>query len=151
MFIKDTFKDWNETCIKSVSINHIKYIKTYSIDDFKDFFCLNKIYVKRHPGGFLFFETIRSDWGLVYGKDFLSNPVISVVIDYCDNLFFLLHNSDNLPNFIHVNSTAKQRQLNISANRSASSYKSKKEYDEYVRDSYMDAFEGDPDACWNID
>ena len=69
----------------------------------------------------------------------LSNPVISVVIDYCGNLFFLLHNSDNLPNFIHVNSTAKQRQLNISANRSASSYKSKKEYDEYVRDSYMDA------------
>lgn len=88
MFIKDNLKDWTATCIKSISLNHLKYIKTYSISEFKQFFCLDKILVKKHPGGFLFFETPRFDWGLVNGKEISNNPVISVVIDYWGNMFF---------------------------------------------------------------
>lgn len=151
MFIKETFKDWTETCVKSLSLNHLKYIRTYTIEEFKVFFSLDKIWVKKHPGGFLYFETLRSDWGLVYGKDVLNEPVISVVIDYWGNLFFLLHKKGDMPKFLHINSTAQQKQLNLSAKRKTSSYMSKQEYDDYLNDSYMDAFEGDSDALWNID
>ena len=45
MFIKDTFKDWTETCIQSKSINHLKYIRTFSIEEFKQFFSFDKIWV----------------------------------------------------------------------------------------------------------
>lgn len=62
-----------------------------------------------------------------------------------------MHNSEVMPQFIHINSTAKQIQLNLSATRNSSSYTSREEYDDYLNDSYMDAFEGDPDACWNVD
>lgn len=151
MFIKDIFKDWTETCIKSKSLNRLKYIRTYSIEEFKQFFSLDKIWVKKHPAGFLYFETLRSDWGLVYGKDSVNDPVISVVIEYWGNLFFLLHKRGDMPNSIHINSNAQQIQLNLSAKRTPSMYMSRQEYDEYLNDSYMDAFEGDPDAYWNID
>lgn len=151
MFIKDTFKDWTETCIQSKSINHLEYIRTFSIKEFKQFFSLDKIWVKKHPGGFLYFETLRSDWGLVYGNDIVSNPVISVVIEYWGNMFFLLHKKGDMPQFIHINSTAQQRQLNLSTKGSSYSYMSRKEYDDYLNDSYMDAFESAPDAYWNID
>lgn len=56
-----------------------------------------------------------------------------------------------MPQFIHINSTAQQRQLNLSTKGSSYSYMSRKEYDDYLNDSYMDAFESAPDAYWNID
>lgn len=56
-----------------------------------------------------------------------------------------------MPQFIHINSTAQQRMLNLNAKGSSNSHMSRQEYDDYLNDSYMDAFEGDLDAYWNID
>lgn len=155
MFIEDTFHDWTETCIRSITLQELKYIRTFSIDEFKQIFSLDSIYVKQHPGGFLFFEASRLDWGLVYGKDSLIDPVISVVIDYWGNLFFLMHKKDDMPEFIRIDSTAQHKRMLLKAHRDRSSYRSsymsRYEYEAYLDECYEDAFEGDPDAYWNID
>ena len=36
MFIKDTFKDWDEKCIKVVYFDNLNYIRTFSIEEFKE-------------------------------------------------------------------------------------------------------------------
>lgn len=92
MFIKDTFKDWDEKCIKVVYFDNLNYIRTFSIEEFKEFFHIKSVSIQKHAGGFLYFENIEYvspvfgpkfhlDWGLVYGENTPEDPVISVVME----------------------------------------------------------------------
>lgn len=148
--IKEIFYKWNENTYDHRHFSNLEYIRSFSVEEFKEFFKVSTIKVKRHPGGFLFFETLRmQDWGLVYPNAVPNNPVISLVVDYYLNLFFLLHERSIYPSSITINSS--KYQLSLNRLRSVPLYQSRQEYDKYVRDSYMDAFEGDEDAYWNID
>lgn len=151
-FIKSKFIDWTEKTVDSFSINHIKYIRTFSVQEFKDFFCNEKIFVKKHPSGVLYFCTrLMSDYGLVYGGGVPFEPVISVVCEYFGHCFFLLHSRSDMPEHIHINSKCKKEILNRNAPNGNPSYQSHSEYQQYVSESYLDAFDGDEDAYWNID
>ncbi len=151
-FIKSKFIDWTERTVGSFSLNHIKYIRSFSIQEFKDFFGNEKILVQKHPSGVLYFCTrLMSDYGLVYGGGLPSEPIISVVCEYFGHCFFLLHSHSDMPVHIHINSRCKQDMLNRTASKDYPSYQSYSEYQQYISESYMDAFEGDEDAYWNID
>lgn len=153
MFIKEIFRHWNENTYNLRHFSHLKCIRSYSIEEYKQFFNVSKVIIKKHPSGFLFFETIRmEDWGLVYSNSVPQNPVISLMSDFHFNLFFVLHDVNVTPSSITINSNRYQIALNHSStNKHNSTYQSREEYNEYLRESYMDAFEGDSDACWNID
>ena len=64
-------------------------------------------------------------------------------------MFFLLHENGETPTSVTINSTRYQKHLNRT--KSSPSYQTIREYNDYVIDSYMDAFEGDSDAYWNIE
>lgn len=151
MKIKAIIEKWNENTVSSIHFNHLKYIRTFSIEEFKTFFNIEKVRVMQHPSGVLYFWAHPlEEIGLTYGR-FMENPVISVVCDYFGRCFYLLHHKDVFESSIHINTIAKQRQLNRS--NSAKTYlgQTTSEYNRYVEDSIMDAFEGDSDSIWNIE
>lgn len=149
MYIKEIFRHWNENTYNHRRFSHLKCIRTFSIEEYKQFFNVSKVMIKKHPAVFLFFETIRmEDWGLVYSKSVPQNPVISLMSDFHFNLFFVLHDVNVMPSSITINSIRYQIAI---TNKHNSTYQSRQEYNEYLRESYMDAFEGDSDAYWNID
>lgn len=150
MYIRNKFKEWNQNTFDHRHFSHLTYLRTFSIEEFKRVFNISSILVKRHPAGFLFFEVVRmEDWGLVYTKIIPENPVISLICDFNFNMFFLLHENGATPMSMTINSTRYQEYLNHS--KLSPSYQTVREYSDYVTDSYMDAFEGDTDAYWNIE
>ena len=152
MFINKLLENWDENTIKSFALHDLKYIRTFDIDEFKTFIGEKHILVKKHPSGVLIFTTRHNNWGLCALKKIPNEPRISVVYDHFENLFLLLHDKDYKPTHIHINSDAEQNRLNhLSKSSNHSLSQSYQEYKEYIEDSYMDAFEGDSDAIWNID
>lgn len=150
MYIRNKFEEWNQNTFDHRHFSHLTYLRTFSIEEFKRVFNISSILVKRHPAGFLFFEVIRmEDWGLVYTKGIPKNPVISLICDFSFNMFFLLHENGATPMSMTINSTRYQQYLNRS--KLSPPYQTIREYNDYVTDSYMDAFEGDSDAYWNIE
>lgn len=150
MFIRDIFKEWDSKTYAHRNFSHLTSLRTFSVEEFKQVFKVSSILVKRHPAGFLFFKVARmEDWGLVYTKGIPDNPVISLVCDFSFNMFFLLHENGETPTSVTINSPRYQKHLNRT--KSSPSYQTIREYNDYVIDSYMDAFEGDSDAYWNIE
>lgn len=151
LYIKDCFDEWTENCIKKWEIHMLQYIRTYSIEEFKHFFNTSSVIVKKHPAGFLFFETKRfDDWGLVAINYIPQEPVISLVFHIHYKLFFVLHDKKHKPSFIKIQSERLRRSLK-NTHHTVNPSQSHIEYNKYIEDSYMDAFEGDSDAYWNID
>lgn len=80
--------------------------------------------------------------------NYLLNPVISIVCNSAGKIFLLLHNRDN---------TGKMRvkQLIKTSNKItpiySRDYDSNNDYNKYIEESRLDAFEGDESNYWNID
>lgn len=74
-FVKSKFKDWNDQTMATISIHGIKYIRTFSIEEFKRFFNKDRIVVKLHESGILYFEVSQWDeWGFVTDKGVYKKP-----------------------------------------------------------------------------
>ena len=56
--------DSKEFSADTIVLQDLKFIKTFTVDEFKIFFGIEKIEVKKHPKGFLFFP-FRDVIGLV--------------------------------------------------------------------------------------
>lgn len=61
----------------AIVLRELKFIKTFTIDEFKKFFRVKSIEVKKHPKGFLYFP-FRNVIGIVVLKGIPKNPRVSV-------------------------------------------------------------------------
>lgn len=73
----------------------LEYLKTYTIEQFKDLMKVNEIKVKQNPGGKLFF-TYGAEAGAVASKGIPQHPMISQVKGEPTDrnpsgIFYLLH------------------------------------------------------------
>lgn len=151
VYIKSSFNEWKENCFKRWEIHMLQYVRTYSIDEFKRFFNTPSVIIKKHPAGFLFFETKRfDDWGLVAFNHIPKEPLISLVYHIKYKFFFVLHEKGRKPSSIKIESERLRKSLK-DAHLTFNSSQSHTEHNQYIEESYMDAFEGDFDAYWNID
>lgn len=132
---------------KKIVLDGLKYIRTYTIDEFKAEFNVSRIFVKvNHHNVILFY--FGTNIGVVSNDNHLLNPVISIVCNSAGKIFCLLHNRDN---------TGKMRvkQLIKTSNKivpiNSRDYDYNNDYNKYIEESRLDAFEGDESNYWNID
>ena len=85
----------------TIVLRELKFIKTFTVDEFKEFFGVEKIEVKKHPKGFLFFF-FRDVIGLVASKGIPKNPRISIVVGKFGIPHYLLHEVDNVQDFYTI-------------------------------------------------
>lgn len=78
-----------------IMLRDLKFIKTFTINEFKILFGVKKIEVKKHPKGFLFFP-FRNVIGIVVLKGMPKNPRISIVIDKFGIPHYILHEADDI-------------------------------------------------------
>lgn len=83
---------------ETFELHGLKHIKTLTVNDFKKLLGIDKIDVKKHPKGFLFFSC-REIVGLVSLARLPRNPRISIVIGKLGFPFYLLHEADDVKNF----------------------------------------------------
>lgn len=150
MVIKTLLSQWNKDSYAQYPFTCLKYVHTYTVEEFKALVLTPKIYVKLHASGIIYFEFQNcDDWGLV-DTGVPNNPVISVVFDNFGRLFFLLHEENKMPDSIYLQ-TARYKEIRKrqSSQNSYSlySYESSSCYEDWT----LDAFEGDESNYWNID
>lgn len=133
---------------KKIVLDGLKYIRTYTIDEFKAEFNVSKIFVRVNPNNNVILFYFGTNIGIVSNDNYLLNPVISIVCNSAGKIFLLLHNRDN---------TGKMRvkQLIKTSNKItpiySRDYDSNNDYNKYIEESRLDAFEGDESNYWNID
>ena len=126
----------------------LSYLKTYQVDEFKSEYGIDRIQVKRDKESNLFF-TYGANIGEVATKSVPASPVISIVKNCLGKVFLLLHDKVDLDKADYKSSNHNLTKLDKgSHHHSSMSYT---EYQDYVEESYLDAFEGDESNYWNID
>lgn len=136
---------------KKIILDGLKYIKTYSIEEFKELFNCNVVSVKMNDAHQLCIQ-YGANTGLVASRGIPNNPVISIVINSNGRLFALLHDKSCKQKTYHVKEKhTKQNERPVirpCPNDSANFYEEERDY---IESSYLDAFEGDESNYWNID
>lgn len=140
--------------IDAVLIRNVKYLRTFTIDEFKPLYNIDKVRVVLNEKRFLVFQFLNCS-GYVAERGVPKEPQISLVTDALGNLFYLFHekgySNDELMFFKSDYKKPKQSAPKPSAQRSFGYTSDYQQYQDYVNESYYDAFEGDPDAYMNID
>lgn len=134
---------------KYTILDGLKYIKTYSVDEFKAKFNVSKIFVRESQSKSLIYFHYGTNIGIVSNDNCMVNPVISIVCNSAGKLFCLLHNKTNIGKV-----RIKQAKYLIQTKHIegySRGYDSYNEYNKYVEESRLDAFEGDESNYWNID
>ena len=108
------------------------------------------VLVKLHPSGCLYFCSRINEWGIYNCDGVPTNPVVSLATDSDGHLLLIHHNNGDTPAVVFPFHGKKQEQ-DSSVKMVSRSELSWYERDRYLEESYMDAFEGDTDAYWNID
>lgn len=85
----------------AIVLRDLKFIKTFTIDEFKKFFRVKSIEVKKHPKGFLYFP-FRNVIGIVVLKGIPKNPRVSIVIGKFGVPLYILHEADDIQNFYTI-------------------------------------------------
>lgn len=80
---------------KVIVLRDLKFIKTFTINEFKECFGLKRIDIKRHPKGFLYFP-FRHVIGICVINSLPKEPLISIVVDKYGVLHYLLHEADDI-------------------------------------------------------
>lgn len=130
--------------IDAVLIRNVKYLRTFSVQEFKDLYNIDTVKViitEKHFIAFTFLQCL----GYVAEKGVPSEPVISLMTDALGNLFYLLHDKsfhkDELMFFKTSNQAPKE---SVANSRGYSDDLS--DCQDYVRESYADVFVGDHDV-----
>lgn len=119
--------DSKEFSADTIVLQDLKFIKTFTVDEFKIFFGIEKIEVKKHPKGFLFFP-FRDVIGLVVIKGIPKNPRISIVIGKFGVPHYILHESDGIQDFYIIELNTNSQNTNSGLNHN-SIVESKKQID----------------------
>jgi len=117
VFTKYIF-DSKEFSADAIVLRDLKFIKTFTIDEFKIFFGIEKIEVKKHPKGFLFFP-FRDIIGLVVIKGIPKNPRISIVGGKFGAPHYILHESDDIQDFYTIELNTNSQNTNSGLNHNA--------------------------------
>ena len=141
--------------VDAVLIRNVSYLCTFSVDEFKGLYHLDKIQVLVNEKKFVIFSYLNSV-GYVDCAGIPSHPVISLVTDAKGNLFYVLHEQGDIKTDLMFYKTSYKHSPNKSLEtkqqiRSRGYSSDWQDYQEYINSSYSDAFEGDSDAYWNID
>lgn len=134
---------------KKIVLDGLKYIKTYTIDEFKAEFNVSKIFVRENQSAKLIFFHYGTNIGIVSNDNCMVNPAISIVCNSAGKLFCLLHNK------INVGKVRIKQAKYLSQTRHIEGYSrdydSYNDYNNYVEESRLEPFEGDESNYWNID
>ena len=150
MYFRFILQNWTREAIQDFTIMDVEYLRTFSISEFKNYFGLDKITVCKHPSGCLYFSSRIKEWGIVNCDTIPTMPLISLARDSKGHILFILHEKGHYPKSITPYHGKKvERYHPVTAKTSYPPTRA--EYERYVEESYLDAFEGDPDAYWNID
>lgn len=84
-----------EFAAEVIVLRDLKFIKTFTVDEFKSYFGVSVIKVKRHPKGFLFFQ-FKEVIGLVTIRGIPQNPRISIAVGKFGIPHYLLHEADDI-------------------------------------------------------
>lgn len=137
---------------RSIILDDLKYIKTYTIDEFKAEFNVNQVFVKLNLSDQIISFYYGTNLGVVANDNYMDDPVISIVCNSAGKIFGLLHNKNNTGKKRVVERIIKTQRNSIPSY--SSNYNSHNEYEEYncyIEESRLDAFEGDESNYWNID
>ncbi|WP_302609569.1 hypothetical protein [uncultured Bacteroides sp.] len=135
--------------IDAVLIRNVKYLRTFSVQEFKNLYNIDTVRVIETEKHFIAFTFLKC-LGYVAERVVPSDPVISLMTDALGNLFYLLHDkSFHKDELMFFKTSYQMQKKTVSHSRGYSEEWS--DYQDYVRESYEDAFEGDSDAYWNID
>lgn len=150
MYFRWILQNLPNEAIQNLTIQVVEYLRTFSANEFKYYFGLDVITVMKHPSGCLYFTSRIKECGIVNCDKIPEVPFISIAKDSKGHLLFILHEKGNLSKLIKpYHGMKKERPRYIPSKEYYSP--TYEEYESYVEDSYLDAFEGDPDAMWNID
>lgn len=134
---------------KYIILDGLKYIKTYTIDEFKAEFNVSRIFIKVNPSNNVISFHFGTNIGIVSNDNYMVDPVISIVCNSAGKLFCLLHNKKN------IGRTPVKQAIHIAKTKPtlyySRDYDSYDDYNNYVEESRLDAFEGDESNYWNID
>lgn len=134
---------------KDQILDGLKYIKTYTIDEFIEEFNTGKIFLKVNPINKTISFYYGTNIGIVSNDNYMKNPVISIVCNSAGKIFSLLHNRNN----VGIRRVKQQIIKNLDKTQQGYTrdYDSYNDYNDYVEESRLDAFEGDESNYWNID
>lgn len=132
-----------------IVLDELKYIRTYTVDEFKAEFNVSKIFVRVNPNNNVVSFYYGTNIGIVSNDDCLLNPAISIVCNSAGKVFSLLHNKNNIgkkriKQAMHLVQTKHIQHY-------SRDYDSDSDYHDYLEESRLDAFEGDESNYWNID
>lgn len=134
-----------------IILDGLKYIRTFSVEEFKELVNCNVISVKMNNAHQLYIQ-YGANTGLVASRGIPNDPVISIVINTNGRLFALLHDKSCKQKTSNVKEepTKQNERLAIRPCSNDQAYFYEEERD-YIESSYLDAFEGDDSNYWNID
>ena len=134
---------------KYTILDGLKYIKTYTVDEFKSVFNVSRIFVKINPENSVISFHYGTNIGIVSNDGYMTDPVISIVCNSAGKIFCLLHHRNNVG--VHrVKQQIIKRPYEIQQGYTID-YDSYNDYNDYVEELRLDAFEGDESNDWNID
>lgn len=136
--------------IDAVLIRNVKYLRSFSIQEFKNLYNINTVRVIETENHFIAFTYLKCI-GYVAERKLPTDPVISLMTDALGNLFYLLHDKTFHKDELNFFKTSYHKKSQRSTPMTRGVNQDWVDYQEYIRESYEDAFEGDSDAYWNID
>ena len=150
--VKNFFDRPDIDSVDAVLIRNVKYLRTFTIEEFKALYNIDKVMVIITDKHFLAF-TYLNCLGYVAERTVPKNPRISLMTDSKGNLFFLLHEYGyDSQDLMFYKSTFINRKNKCGSRSHHANFSSDwREEQEYLRSCYEDAFENDSDAYWNIE
>lgn len=128
-----------------IVLRDLNFIRTYTVDEFKEIFNIQKIIVKKHPKGFLFFP-FREVIGLVVSKGVPQNPRISIVVGKYGVPHYILHDVDDIRDFYTIE-LSKNRSNTIVSNVSKGR-KTRTTFWDYQNEKMFEDCDHDPIDDW---
>lgn len=133
-----------------IVIRDLIYIRTYSIEEFKETFNVPSVQIKLHPNGFLYFP-FKNVFGLVTSKGIPQNPRISIVVGKFGVPHYILHEDGVFDKFITVEKSSKPQKERHRSNMprigSFWEYEQEKMFEDYDHDPIDDwAYENPPEG-----
>lgn len=130
-------------------LDGLDYIKSYSIEEFKELNGISRIDVKQSPNTDLLYFQASLITGKVAIKELPILPRISLVKNANNVVFWLLHEEEDTGKmfFIEKYNTKSKVEQKVISSKSSYYYEEEIDYEEQT----LDAFEGDDSNYWNIE
>lgn len=149
-----------QTASTGIILDGLKYLRTYTVEEFKQQFGVKTIHVKPDSSYSSIIFQYGANIGFVADDEdpVLKEPAISIVCNSAGKIFCLLHNKSSFGKSHLSLLKVKDKCQNISetpnplsSNPQQCSDSGYDEYNAYAENSKLDAFEGDESNYWNID